>query len=43
MMAQLVNNLPAKQETPVQFLGWEDLNGEGYPLQYSQGPLWLRW
>ena len=24
-MAQLVNNLPAKQETPVQFLGWEDL------------------
>ena len=24
-MAQLVNNLPAKQETPVQFLGWGDL------------------
>ena len=24
LRAQLVNNLPAKQETPVQFLGWED-------------------
>ena len=23
-MAQLVKNLPAMQETPVQFLGWED-------------------
>ena len=22
--AQLVKNLPAMQETPVQFLGWED-------------------
>ena len=37
MIAQLVNNLPAMQETPVQFLGWEDSAGEGkgYLLQYS--------
>ena len=35
--AQLVKNLPAMQETPVQSLGWEDSPGEGnsYPLQYS--------
>ena len=25
LVAQLVKNLPAMQETPVQFLGWEDL------------------
>ena len=24
LVAQLVKNLPAVQETPVQFLGWED-------------------
>ena len=24
LLAQLVKNLPAVQETPVQFLGWED-------------------
>ena len=24
LVAQLVKNLPAIQETPVQFLGWED-------------------
>ena len=24
MIAQLVKNLPAMQEIPVQFLGWED-------------------
>ena len=24
LVAQLVNNLPLMQETPVQFLGWED-------------------
>ena len=37
MMAQLVKNLPAIQETPVQFLGQEDELGEGigYSLQYS--------
>ena len=31
LIAQLVRNLPAVQETGVQFLGWEDSN----PLQYS--------
>ena len=36
--AQLVKNLPAMQETLVQFLGQEDSLGEGigYPLQYSR-------
>ena len=36
-MAQLVNNLPAMQETWVQSLGWDDPPGEGkgYPLHYS--------
>ena len=36
MVAQLVKNLPAMQETLVQFLGQEDPPGEGigYPLQY---------
>ena len=36
-MAQTIKNLPAVQETWVQFLGWEDPPGEGngYPLQYS--------
>ena len=24
LMAQLIKNLPAMQESPVQFLGWED-------------------
>ena len=24
LVAQLVENLPAMQETPVQFLGWDD-------------------
>ena len=35
-MAQQVKNLPAMQETPVRFLGWEDAleKGIGYPLQY---------
>ena len=28
-MDQLVKNLPAIQETPVQFLGWEDPLEEG--------------
>ena len=37
LVAQLVKNSPARQETSVQFLGQEDLSGEGvsYPLQYS--------
>ena len=29
LVAQLVKNLPAMQETPVRFLGWEDLLEEG--------------
>ena len=37
LIAQLVKNPPAMQETPVQFLGWEDPpeEGKGYPLYYS--------
>ena len=37
LIAQLVKNLPAMQETPVQSMGWKDpLEKEkGYPLQYS--------
>ena len=37
LVAQMVKNPPAKWETWVQFLGWEDSPGEGngYPLQYS--------
>ena len=37
LIAQSVKNLPAMQETPVWFLGWEDPleNGKAYPLQYS--------
>ena len=36
-MAQMVKNLPAMQEIPVQSLGQEDSLGEGKgnPLQYS--------
>ena len=30
LIAQLVKNLPAMQETPVWFLGWEDLLEEGW-------------
>ena len=29
LIAQLVKNLPAMQEIPVQFLGWEDLLEKG--------------
>ena len=37
LVAQLVKNPPAMQETPVQFVGWEDSPREGnnYPFQYS--------
>ena len=35
MVIQLVNNLPAMLETPVQFLGRSPGEGNGYPLQYS--------
>ena len=41
MKAHLVKDLPAMQETPVQFLGWKDFPGDGigYPLQYSWASL----
>ena len=41
LVAQLVENLPAMQETWVQSLGLEDPPGEGngYPLQYSWASL----
>ena len=41
LVAQLVKNLPAVQETPVWFLGQEDSPGEGigYLLQYSWASL----
>ena len=29
LVTQLVKNLPARQETPVQFLGWDDLLEKG--------------
>ena len=36
LVAQLLKNLPAMQETWVQSVGWEDHGeGKGYPLQYS--------
>ena len=37
LVAQLVKNPPARQDTWVQSLFWEDSPGEGngYPLQYS--------
>ena len=37
LVAQIVKNLPAMQETQVRFLGWERSPGEGneYLLQYS--------
>jgi len=39
LIAQLAKNLPAMQETPVQFLGQKDPLGKegiGYPLQKSK-------
>ena len=41
LIAQLVKNLPAMQETLVWFLGWEELleEGIGYSLQYSWASL----
>ena len=45
LVAQLVKNLPAVQETPVQFLGWEDLLEKGWTTHSSIVglPLWLSW
>ena len=41
LIAQLVKNLPAMQESLVRFLGQEDSPGEGigYPVQYSWASL----
>ena len=35
LVAQLVRNMPAMQETPVQFLGWEDPLEEGMATHSS--------
>ena len=35
MVAQVVKNLPAMQETWVQYLGWEDLVQEGMATHSS--------
>ena len=39
LIVQLIKNLPAIQETLVRFLGWEDGEVLGYPLQYSWSSL----
>ena len=45
LIAQLVENLPAMQETPVQFLGLEDLLEKAWATHSSilGLPLWLIW
>ena len=45
MVAQLVKNLPAMQETLVRFLGQEDSLEKGSPthLNILGLPWWLRW
>ena len=45
MVAQLVQNPSAKQETLVQFLGWEDPLEKGYATHSSILGLllWLGW
>ena len=40
LIAQLVKNLPAMQETPVQLQGWEDSPGEG--KDYPTPVFWSR-
>ena len=35
LVAQMVKNLPARQETQVQFLGWEDLLEKGMAIHSS--------
>ena len=40
-MAQMVKNLPALQETWVQFLGWEDPLEKGMAT-HSSIPAWFR-
>ena len=45
LIAQFVKNLPAMQETPVRFLGWEDplKKGEATHSSILWFPLWLSW
>ena len=45
LVAQLVNNLPAMQETLLQFLGWEDSLEKGQATHSSILGLllWLSW
>ena len=45
LMAQLVKNLPAMQETWVRSLGWEDALEKGKATHSSilGLPLWLSW
>ena len=45
LIAQLVKDLPAVQETLVQFLGWEDLleKGEATHSSVLRLPLWVSW
>ena len=44
-IAKLVKNPPAMQETPVQFLGWEDPLEKGKATHSSIPglPSWLSW
>ena len=41
LVAQLVKNPPAIQETWVQYLGWEDPLEEGMPTQCWHSPVFL--
>ena len=45
LVAQQVKNLPAMQETQVQFLGWEDPleNGQASHSSVLELPWWLSW
>ena len=45
LIAQLVKNPPAIQETPVRFMGWDDLLEKGQATHSSilVLPLWLSW
>jgi len=45
LIVQLVKNLPAMQETPVQLLGWEDPleTGEATHSSILRFLLWLSW
>ena len=45
LIARLVKNSPAMQETPVQLLGQEDLLEKGLPThsRVLGLPLWLSW